>query len=183
MNIMYFMAELLWLDCRFRLIVERALSKSTNRPREVRYSRVVAREQRPHQERSIELGSVRGDSSKGDAVRALALSAMLSAVWASSAAAQPAAPPAPPCDRSDPHWVCGQQTPEDLVALPGGAWVVASVYAGTGGINLINVAERASTTVFPGPTVKVQLDKTTYPECPGPPAGAFTTHGVYEIGR
>jgi hypothetical protein len=80
---------------------------------------------------------------------------------------------------ADKHWVCGQQTPEDLVALPGGGWVVASVYAGTGGINLIKVAERASTTVFPGPTVKVELDKTTYPDCPGPPAGAFTTHGVY----
>ena len=113
-------------------------------------------------------------------MRALALSASLWAAWASSAEAQaPTAPPAPPCDSADKHWVCGQQTPEDLVALPGGGWVVASVYAGTGGLNLIKVAERASTTVFPGPNVKVELDKTTYPDCPGPPAGAFTTHGVY----
>jgi hypothetical protein len=113
-------------------------------------------------------------------LRALALSATLSAVWASSAAAQaPPAPPAPPCDPGDTHWVCGQQTPEDLVALPGGGWVVASVYAGTGGINLIKVAERTSTTVFPSANVTQQLDKTTYPDCPGPPAGAFTTHGVY----
>ena len=115
----------------------------------------------------------------GLAVRTLALSAIVSAFWASSAAAQPPAPPAPPCDTKDTHWVCGQQTPEDLVALPGGAWVVASAYAGTGGINLISVAERASTRVFPGPTVKVELDEATYPGCPGPPAGAFTTHGVY----
>jgi len=33
MNIMYFMVELLGLDCGFRLIVERALSKSTTRAR------------------------------------------------------------------------------------------------------------------------------------------------------
>jgi hypothetical protein len=112
-------------------------------------------------------------------MRALALSATLSALWVSSATAQAPAPPAPPCDPSDNHWVCGQQTPEDLVALPGDRWVVASAYAGTGGINLINVAKRASTTVFPGPTVKAELDKTTYPDCPGPPAGAFTTHGIY----
>jgi hypothetical protein len=116
---------------------------------------------------------------KGNAVRSLALSASLWAAWAWSAAAQGPAPQPPPCDPADKHWVCGQQTPEDLVALPGGGWVVASVYAGTGGINLIKVADRASTTVFPGPTVKVELDKTTYPDCSGPPAGAFTTHGVY----
>ncbi len=116
----------------------------------------------------------------GHAVRALALSATLSAVWAWSAAAQaPAQQAPPPCDPADTHWVCGQQTPEDLVALPGGRWVVASVYAGTGGINLIKVAERASKTVFPSPSVEQRLDKATYPDCPGPPAGAFTTHGLY----
>jgi hypothetical protein len=119
------------------------------------------------------------DSSEVNAVRALALSAALSAVWVWSAAAQPAAPPQPPCDPAEKQWVCGQQTPEDLVALPGGEWVVASVYTGTGGINLIKVAERASATVFPGPAVKEQPDKTAYPNCPGPPAGAFTTHGLY----
>ncbi len=119
-------------------------------------------------------------SIRENAVRASCLTASLCAAWVSSAAAQPPAPPAPPpCDPSDKHWVCGQQTPEDLVALPGGQWVVASVYAGTGGLNLINVAERASTKLFPGPAVAQQLDKSTYPECPGPPAGPFTTHGVY----
>ena len=112
-------------------------------------------------------------------VRTLLLSLSLWAAWASTTAAQPPAPPQPPCDPADQHWVCGQQTPEDLVALPGGGWVVASVYAGTGGINLIKVAERTSTTVFPSANVTQQLDKTTYPDCPGPPAGAFTTHGVY----
>ena len=112
-------------------------------------------------------------------VRALALSAALSILCGGGAAAQPPSQPAPPCDPRDTHWVCGQQTPEDLVALPGGQWVVASVYAGTGGLNLIKVAERTSTTVFPGPAVRVSLDKAAYPDCPGPPAGAFTTHGVY----
>ena len=113
-------------------------------------------------------------------VRALALSASLWAAWAWawSAAAQGPAPQSPPCDPADKHWVCGQQTPEDLVALPGGGWVVASVYAGTGGINLIKVAERASTTVFPGPAVKVELDKTTYPDCPARRPERSTTHGV-----
>jgi len=85
----------------------------------------------------------------------------------------------PPCDPSDPHWVCGQQTPEDLVALPGEKWVLSSAYMGSGGINLIKVSDRASSIVFPGPTVKTDPDKKTYPDCPGPPAAPFTTHGLY----
>ena len=93
--------------------------------------------------------------------------------------------PAPPCNPADTHWVCGQQTPEDLVALPGGAWVISSAYQGTGGMNLIKVSDRRSVVVFPGPAVKQQLDKKAYPDCPGPPdAAKFTTHGVYvEPGR
>jgi hypothetical protein len=93
--------------------------------------------------------------------------------------------PAPPCNPADAHWVCGQQTPEDLVALPGGAWVISSAYQGAGGMNLIKVSDRKSVVVFPGPAVKQQLDKKAYPNCPGPPdAAKFTTHGVYvDAGR
>ncbi len=99
---------------------------------------------------------------------------------ASSVPVAAQAPPAgPPCDPVATQWVCGQQTPEDVVALPGERWVLASAYAGTGGINLIDVASRASTTVFPGPAVGLRPDKKTYPDCPGPPATPFTTHGLY----
>ena len=82
-----------------------------------------------------------------------------------------AAPQPPPCNPADAQWVCGQQTPEDIVALPGERWVLASAYAGTGGINLIDVGKRASTRVFPGSAVKLQPDRKTYPDCPGPPQG------------
>jgi hypothetical protein len=93
--------------------------------------------------------------------------------------------PAPPCNPADTHWVCGQQTPEDLVTLPGGAWVISSAYQGTGGMNLIKVSDRRSVVVFPASAVKQEPDKKAYPECPGPPdAAKFTTHGVYvEPGR
>jgi hypothetical protein len=39
--------------------------------------------------------------------------------------------------------------------------------------------------VFPGPAVKLEPDRKTYPGCPGPPDPAkFTTHGVYvDAGR
>ena len=112
------------------------------------------------------------------------VAALLAAVALRAAAQPPAQPPQPPCDPAEPHWVCGQQTPEDLVVLPGEKWVLSSSYMGTGGINLINVKSRVSSIVFPGPTVKIAPDKKTYPDCPGPPAAPFTTHGLYiEAGR
>lgn len=92
-----------------------------------------------------------------------------------SGAAQPG-PPAPPC--TGENFVCGQQGPEDLVAM-GSDWAVASAYAGTGGVTLIRLRDRMSITAYPSGTAKEQLDAKTYPQCPGPPRGAFTTHGVY----
>jgi hypothetical protein len=78
---------------------------------------------------------------------------------------------------------CNQQGPEDLYALPGSQWVVASVYAGSGGINLIRVSDRSSTRWYPSATARRQYDAKGYPGCPGPPdAGPdskFTTHGLW----
>jgi hypothetical protein len=95
------------------------------------------------------------------------------------AAQPPPAVPQPPCDSTDPKWVCGQRTPEDVVALPGGQWVLASAYMGTGGINLIKAGDRKSVTIFPSPAVRQQPDKELYPDCPGLPSGTLTTHGLY----
>jgi hypothetical protein len=104
---------------------------------------------------------------------------LLVAAVAPRVAAQTPAPQQPACNPAERHWVCGQQTPEDLVVLPGEQWVLSSAYAGTGGMNLIKVENRASSIVFPAPTVKIEPDKKVYPDCPGPPAAPFTTHGLY----
>ncbi len=94
------------------------------------------------------------------------------------AAQPPPGPPPPPCSEAD-GYVCGQQGPEDLVAL-GDDWVVASAYGGTGGINVIRVADRTSFRAYPADAATEQLDAEVYPECPGPPSsGAFTSHGLY----
>ena len=47
----------------------------------------------------------------------------------------PPQPPPPPCTPAE-NVVCGQQAPEDLVAL-GPQWVAAGAYSGTGGVMLI----------------------------------------------
>src|SRR5262249_49504789 len=78
--------------------------------------------------------------------------------------------------------VCGQQAPEDLVRLPGTDWVLASSFAGSGGIRLISVRDRTSSMLYPSDTAKDQLDKKTYDTCPGAPEAddkaKFSTHGL-----
>ena len=63
----------------------------------------------------------------------------------------------------------------------GNDWAVASAYSGTGGVTLIRLRDRMSMTAYPSATAKEQLDAKTYPQCPGPPRGVFTTHGVYVV--
>lgn len=90
----------------------------------------------------------------------------------------PPQPPPPPCAPAA-DVVCGQQAPEDLVAL-GPEWVVASAYSGTGGVALIRVRDRTPVTAYPAANAKDRPDANTYPDCPGPPSkDNFLTHGVY----
>jgi len=97
--------------------------------------------------------------------------------------AQTPAQTPPPCvPAGNVQFVCGQTAPEDLVAVPGLEWVVASAYAGQGGIRIINVRTKVSTLAYPSATAKETLDAKTYGACPGPPDAAhktmFTTHGL-----
>jgi hypothetical protein len=98
----------------------------------------------------------------------------------SSPAQPPQQGPPPPCvDAAGVQFVCGQQGPEDLVVVPGGAWVVTGVFGGSGGINLIRASDRTSTKAYPSPSSKDRLDAKTYSACPGPPdVSKFTTHGL-----
>ena len=80
------------------------------------------------------------------------------------------------------RFVCGQNAPEDLVVLPGSEWVVASGFAGTGGIRLINARDKTTTLAYPTAASKDRLDAKTYDSCPGAPDAAqkasFRTHGL-----
>jgi hypothetical protein len=101
------------------------------------------------------------------------------AAFATSLSAQPPPSPTPPPCTPSADVVCGQQAPEDLVAL-GADWVLASAYAGTGGVAVIRVRDRTPFTVYPAADASDRLDGSTYPDCPGPPdTSSFQTHGVY----
>src|SRR2546426_9951131 len=65
------------------------------------------------------------------------------------------------------QFICGQEAPEDLVLVPGSDWVIASVFAGKGGIRLISVREKTTSIGYPTSTSKDRLDTKTYDSCPG----------------
>jgi glucose/arabinose dehydrogenase len=101
------------------------------------------------------------------------------------ASAQAPAAPAPPADCSaagSVQFVCGQQAPEDLVVVPGGQWIIAGAYSGSGGLYLIRAADRTSTRAYPSAAARVRFDAKTYAGCPGAPDAAaqatFQTHGL-----
>ena len=116
-------------------------------------------------------------------MRSIFIAALIGAAFASTSAAQPAPPAPPPCTAAgDVQFICGQQGPEDLVVLPGGQWVVAGSFGGSGGINLIRVSDRTSVRAYPTPTTVDSLDARAYTSCPGAPDAAmkakFVTHGL-----
>jgi sugar lactone lactonase YvrE len=96
--------------------------------------------------------------------------------------APPAAQPKPCTPDGKVQFICGQEAPEDLVLIPGSDWVVASAFAGNGGIRLINTRDMSSILGYPAAGSKDQLDSKTYDSCPGVPDAAekakFRTHGL-----
>jgi len=81
------------------------------------------------------------------------------------------------------RFVCGQAGPEDLVAVPGSPWIIASAYGAEGGIHLVDTKAATSTRLFPAAMATERFDKKTYDSCPGPLEGTdrdrFRTHGLY----
>jgi hypothetical protein len=94
----------------------------------------------------------------------------------------PAPAPPPPCSPSDAAFVCGLQSPEDLVVVPGGQWIVAGAYAGSGGIYLIRTADRSVTVAYPSSSAADRFDAKAFAGCPGPPDATakakYQTHGL-----
>src|SRR6188474_1260354 len=79
--------------------------------------------------------------------------------------------PAAPCVQAgNAQFVCNQVSPEDLVVVPGGDWVVSTAFASPGGVRLISVRDKSTTTAYPSGTAKDQFDNKTYGTCPGAPS-------------
>lgn len=90
---------------------------------------------------------------------------------------------APPCvQQANGPYVCGHTAPEDLAVVPGSEWVVATVFGGQGGIKIVNVRDRSTTTAYPSADARERPDTKTYDTCPGAPdaeqKAGFRTHGI-----
>jgi hypothetical protein len=95
-----------------------------------------------------------------------------------------AGPRAAGCDAlGNVQFICGVVSPEDLVIVPGGEWVIASGDAAGGAITLISVRDKTTTKLFPTAAAKQRLDAKTYDSCPGPidpeEKDGFRAHGLY----
>lgn len=86
------------------------------------------------------------------------------------------------CPAQDTTIICGNSAAEDLRALPGTNWVVASAYVGAGGLRLIDRVTRQTSTLTFRAGVDDAHDRKAFPSCPGPlPAKAhdiLLTHGL-----
>jgi hypothetical protein len=92
---------------------------------------------------------------------------------------------AEPCDPDgNLGFVCGPLNSEDLVQVPGTAWIVASGMdggaAGTrGSLHLVDSRDRSWKVLFPGRNPQMRWDKATYGDCPSPPdLSKFSAHGL-----
>jgi hypothetical protein len=78
------------------------------------------------------------------------------------------------------RFVCGVPGPEDLYAIPGTPWVIASsrVSDDDGSLIVVDTRDLATLTLFPTAVLYPELDRRTYEACPGPPPGTFQPHGI-----
>lgn len=87
-----------------------------------------------------------------------------------------------PCDANKANIICGDSAAEDLVALPGSRWILASAYAGAGGLRLIDADNRKTITLPFRVGIDDAHDRAAYPSCPGPLSaaahGKLLTHGL-----
>ena len=80
------------------------------------------------------------------------------------------------------RFICDQLGPEDLAAVPGSDWVLASGMAANGAIRLINLRDKSTTVLFPSTASTERPNKKTYESCPGPigsEGDKFRAHGLY----
>jgi SMP-30/Gluconolactonase/LRE-like region len=92
---------------------------------------------------------------------------------------------AAPCNATgNLGFVCGPLNSEDLIQVPGTAWIVASGMDGgaagmRGSLHLVNASDKSWRVLFPGKAPQMRWDKASYGDCPSPPDLAkFSAHGL-----
>jgi hypothetical protein len=92
-----------------------------------------------------------------------------------------AAPAAAQCDPDGVvQFVCNIPGPEDMLAIPGTPWVIASsrVSDDDGSLIVVDTRDLGRVTIFPTGALYPELDRQMYGTCPGPVGGTFQPHGI-----
>jgi len=77
------------------------------------------------------------------------------------------------------EFVCGPANAEDLVIIPGTAWVISSAMAQGAPLYLVDSRTRSWQGLYPAESAGAEFDAATYPSCPGTPdLSNFNTHGL-----
>lgn len=79
-----------------------------------------------------------------------------------------AVPVAPCPSGASLAYVCGTEHPEDVVAIPGMRWIIASGFAPGAGLKLVDTEAHAATRWYDGGLEQIDPDRRAYPKCPGP---------------
>jgi hypothetical protein len=102
----------------------------------------------------------------------MALAALLGLALAAAAPGNCAADP-------QLSYICGPVKPEDVLALPGTKWLIASGFASGAGLKLIDPAARSYRQWYTGSAEQVAVDQAAYPGCPSSPDPALlNTRGL-----
>jgi len=76
------------------------------------------------------------------------------------------------------EFVCGLKNPEDLVAVPGTRWIIASGMSAGVGVSLIDSRDGSHSVLYPGPSPAAKHDS-LFADCTAPPDPAkLETHGL-----
>jgi hypothetical protein len=82
------------------------------------------------------------------------------------------------------RFVCGPLNAEDLVAVPGTRWIIASGMTGgttpeRGALHLVDTRTKSAKKLFPAADPQLRPDKAAYGACPGAPdLDKFSAHGL-----
>jgi hypothetical protein len=80
---------------------------------------------------------------------------------------------------NDYNYICGLNSPEDLVSIPDSDWVIASGFAGNKSLYLVNARTKAVSEFYPAAEAVAFHDLVNYGKCPGSPDPTnFTAHGL-----
>lgn len=94
---------------------------------------------------------------------ALVLGTLLSVAAPAAVGAADACPP-----DSELAYVCGPEKPEDVLALPGTRWLIASGFAPGAGLKLVDTRDRSYRPWFTGARAQLAPDRQRFAQCPGP---------------